>query len=321
MSSSRKWLTLVGMVVVAFFVTAYVLELDAYARVGGGRSIGSRGSRSSYRATTPSSPSRTITTPATRPALPPAAQPQTPQTGGFWRTFAGGLAGGLLGGLLFSSLGFGHGGGFGGGGIGLLDIILLGAIIYLIWRFFRKRRLQEAAAGAYYQASGPQGGASPAWTAEESSPARDDVTAGIAHIRQMDPTFDEERFRDAAMDLFFKIQGAWANRDLSSVRRLLTEEMYDILDGEARKLRAEGKINRLENIAVRSVDIVEAWQEGGRDYVTVRFLANLLDYVTDEKGNVLEGSKTDPVKFEEYWTLTRPVGPNTWSLTAIDQAS
>jgi len=47
---------------------------------------------------------------------------------------------------------------------------------------------------------------------------------------------------------------------------------------------------------------------------------NLLDYTTDDSGNqVLEGSKTDPVKFEEYWTVTRPVVNNPGQLSAIDQ--
>jgi predicted lipid-binding transport protein (Tim44 family) len=47
--------------------------------------------------------------------------------------------------------------------------------------------------------------------------------------------------------------------------------------------------------------------------------ANLLDYTTDESGVVVSGNKTDPVKFEEYWTFTRPVGPNPWKLSAIQQ--
>jgi len=34
---------------------------------------------------------------------------------------------------------------------------------------------------------------------------------------------------------------------------------------------------------------------------------------------VLEGSRTDPVKFEEYWTFARPVGPNASRLSAIQQ--
>ena len=56
-------------------------------------------------------------------------------------------------------------------------------------------------------------------------------------------------------------------------------------------------------------------------YITVRFYANLLDYTVDETtGQVVSGSKTEPVKFEEYWTFTRPVGNNPWQLSAITQA-
>jgi predicted lipid-binding transport protein (Tim44 family) len=66
--------------------------------------------------------------------------------------------------------------------------------------------------------------------------------------------------------------------------------------------------------------MVEAWQEPGQDFITVRFYANLLDFVEDEAtGQVVSGSKTDPVKFEEYWTFTRPVGSNPWKLSAIQQ--
>jgi predicted lipid-binding transport protein (Tim44 family) len=56
--------------------------------------------------------------------------------------------------------------------------------------------------------------------------------------------------------------------------------------------------------------------------VTVYFLASLVDYTTDESGaQVLDGSRTEPVKFEEYWTFARPVGPNPWKLSAIQQAA
>jgi predicted lipid-binding transport protein (Tim44 family) len=96
--------------------------------------------------------------------------------------------------------------------------------------------------------------------------------------------------------------------------------MFGIIQGDAEKLKAEKKVNRLENIAVRSVDISEVWQEAGQDFITVRFYANLLDYVEDEStGQVLSGSKTEPVKFEEYWTFTRPVGNQPWKLSAIQQ--
>ena len=106
-----------------------------------------------------------------------------------------------------------------------------------------------------------------------------------------------------------------------SVSAHLTPEMQAQLQRDCDRLRAEQKINRLENIAVRTADVTEAWQESGQDYVTVRFLASLLDYTTDESGaRVLEGSRTEPVKFEEYWTFARPVGPGPLKLSAIQQA-
>ena len=158
-------------------------------------------------------------------------------------------------------------------------------------------------------------------TAYEPETRESDVETGLRHIRQMDPRFAERDFTDGCMDRFFKIQGAWANRDMSGIRNLLTDEMYKALQEEADQLRAKQRINRLDNIAVRSVEITEIWQEGGADFITAKIYANLLDYTTDERtGEVVSGSRTEPVKFQEYWTFTRPVGDHPWKLSAIHQA-
>lgn len=251
------------------------------------------------------------------------------------RSFGGGLLGGLAGGLLFSSL-FGgpsaHGGmgGGGGGGIGLFDILLLAGIAYLIYWYIKKKRQEAAVGQGAYQSTSqtvqmPQPNFPPVYDTPQAQPQPQeqgdwDMEQGLSHIQQMDSSFDAARFQDQCMDAFFKVQGGWANRDMSPVKNLLTDEMYRLLQEDAAKLKAEGQINRLDNIAVRSVDISEAWQESGRDYITVRVYANLLDYTVDEKTDqVLSGSKTDPVKFEEYWTFTRPVGNNPWQLSAIQQ--
>jgi predicted lipid-binding transport protein (Tim44 family) len=54
----------------------------------------------------------------------------------------------------------------------------------------------------------------------------------------------------------------------------------------------------------------------------VHFTANVIDYTIDERTQeVISGSKTTSVKFEEYWTLVRPSGsgPSQWKLSAIQQ--
>jgi predicted lipid-binding transport protein (Tim44 family) len=321
----NRWVKLAALIITFFFLVGYVLEADSLARVGGGGLSGSRGSRSFSSPSSPSpGPSQSYGSPS-RPT-PPAQQPfQQPGGGGFFRSMLGGLAGGFIGSMLFRSLGWGGLGDGMGGGIGFFEIALFALVLFLLYRFVKRRR-EAAMSGAYYQGTEASGS-----THQQSyepnpnygtAPSETDLEQGLRYIRQMDPYFDEQKFRDLCMDYFFKIQGAWTGRDVTSVRNLLSTEMYRTIQTDADKLRSEKKVNRLENIAVRSVEITEAWQEQGQDYITVLFYANLLDYVIDEtNGQVVSGSKTDPVKFEEYWTFTRSVGSNPWQLSAINQAN
>jgi predicted lipid-binding transport protein (Tim44 family) len=308
---------LFAVVVSVLFLSITVLELNAHARAGGSRSSGG-GSRSYSRSAGPSSqPSQSRQQSAPAPI-------QQQQGGGFMRSMAGGLAGGMLGSMLFSRFaGAGGGGGMGGGGggIGLFGIILLAGIGYLIYRYIKKSRADNSSIPL--QQSGYQRETIiPISSFQQSNEQiSDGAGMGLANIRQIDPSFDENRFNDSVMDMFFKIQGAWMNRDLSTVSGILTDEMKRIFQTDLDQLLRDKQINRLENIAVRTVSVSEVWQESGQDYITTMIYANLLDYTTDElTGAVVSGSKTDPVKFEEFWTFIRPFGNNPWRLTSISQA-
>lgn len=111
------------------------------------------------------------------------------------------------------------------------------------------------------------------------------------------------------------------NRSIEGIESLLTVEMRDFFKGEFERMRQQGRLNRLENIAVRKVELAEAWQEAGKEYVTVFFTANLLDYtVDDQTGQVVQGDKLNPVKFQEFWTFCRDAGGGSrWQLSAINQ--
>ena len=297
------------------FLSLTLPEPNAHARAGGSRSSGSSGSRSYSRPASPSAqpgPSRQQAT----------AAPAPQQGGGFLRSMAGGVAGGMLGSMLFSSFA-GAGGAMGGakgGGIGLIEILLLAGVGFLIYRYIKNKRSNFAADTQGFSAF--QGSTVLPIDNSQQSTAQefDEVETGLARIRHTDASFDEKRFNDSAMDLFFKVQGAWMNRDLMPVAGSLTDEMRRIFQSDLDRLLQDKQINRLENIAVRNVEVSEAWQEAGQDYVTALIYANLLDYTTDAAtGAIVAGSKTEPVKFEEFWTFTRPIGNNTWRLSAISQ--
>jgi predicted lipid-binding transport protein (Tim44 family) len=326
----RRSIAITSALVLALSSLLFVAE--ASARAGGGSSGGSRGSRS-YSA--PTSPSQVSPSRPTAPASPVAPAPmQAPQRSGWGGMLGGLLVGGLIGSLLFGGLGHGM-----FGGIGLMEIVLIGGLIVFAIVWMRRRQAAGAVgtpayAGGYsgsgsssggWQPSGGStysgGGSSAAPAAMLDAPAElSDLDRGIGHIRQMDAQFDPAAFSESATDMFFKIQAAWTNRDMGRVTDLLTPEMRGVLQAQCDKLRADRRINRLENIAVRQAAVTEGWQEKGQDFVTVYFLASLVDYTTDESGaQVLDGSRTEPVKFEEYWTFTRPVGPNPWKLSAIQQ--
>ena len=299
---------------IALALAPVLLVTDAWARAGGGSSGGSRGSRS-YSSPAPASPAK-----PSQPAAPPSSfqQPQ-PQRPGWGGALMGGLAGLALGGLLGSML-FGHGM---GGGIGLMEILLIAGGAFLIYRMMRSRQAAPEPSPSYGQGyGGPQAQPQPQmYQAQTVDAGPSDLERGVSYIRQMDAGFDPARFCDTASDIFFKVQAAWMARDIRGASAGITPEMTDTLQKDCDRLRGQGRINRLENIAVRSVTVTEAWQESGQDYVTVHFLASLLDYTVDERsGQVVEGSRTEPVKFEEYWTFVRPVGPNAWKLSAIQQA-
>ena len=103
---------------------------------------------------------------------------------------------------------------------------------------------------------------------------------------------------------------------------MLTPEMRGQLQADCDRMRGQGRVNRIESITVRAVEVTETWQDPGYNFMTVRIEASLLDYTVDEKtGDVLEGKATQPVTFQEYWTFTRAVWVKAWRLSAIQQAA
>jgi predicted lipid-binding transport protein (Tim44 family) len=306
----------ITLLVVFFTLSLFGISLmtdDADARsLSGGRSFSS--SRT-YRPPL-QSPGRSYGTP--------------PGSGGFARGLAGGLVGGALGSMLFGGLAnAGMGGGIGGSGIGLFQLLLFAGIAYFVYNRFIKKPTgptyapyQQAMSGPseFFGAGMARGGDS--FMNYPPPPPFDEggsLAEGIAMIRRYEPNFDPEYFKEMAQDVFFQVQAGWMRRDISSYRHLLGHNLVAEYVGHFAQMQKNGEINKLENIAVRKVEVVDAGIDDNEEFVTVLFTANLLDYtVNEQSGAVVRGSNTEPVKFAEKWTWARPVASKNWILEGIE---
>lgn len=254
-------------------------------------------------------------TPRKAPAAQKNQTQSTQKKGGFSKGLAGGLLGGAIGGLLFGSL-FGAG----GSGMGILPLLLLAGVA-----FFLYRKMSSRARGGYSTAGGGgnatggsfgnMGGGMPSDTDNSQHAPQED---GMTELLRSDPDFDSAYFVEIASDVFFQVQAGWMRRELDSYRHLLGEQLAGEYEEQFADMKAKGHINKLESIAIRKVELVDAGSDGREDYATVLFKANLLDYTVDEKNNeLIEGSMTTPVKFEEEWSWARPAGTQDWKLEGI----
>ena len=242
---------------------------------------------------------------------------------GFSRGLMGGLLGGAIGAFLFGAL-FGAG----GTGVGILPLLILGLVAFFLFRKSRRQPVSGSSPGfrppptgegqSPFGAGFPGGMDSVDIPPKPQSPVHS-LEAGFAEIRATDPGFDENYFIEVASDVFFQVQAGWMRRDLSSYEHLLGKQLAAEYELHFEEMRRKGHINKLESIAIRDVQIVDAGSDGSEDYITIHYTASLLDYtVDDSSGELVDGSMTEPVKFSESWTWARPVNTEDWKLEGIE---
>ena len=97
----------------------------------------------------------------------------------------------------------------------------------------------------------------------------------------------------------------------------MTERMYQYLNNQLQELKEKGLKNIVEDVKVENIDIVHIEEERNQKVVVVRIDASLIDYIVDSNGNIVEGSKTQPIHMTEYWAF---VGKAlNWKLDDIKQ--
>lgn len=211
--------------------------------MGGGKSFGSKPSYQ-RNTTKPQGPERDARDAGQRQGQ---AQPGTPAPGRPWGGIGGMLGGFLVGGLIGSML---FGGMRGFGGPGLLDILIIGGGLFLLFRFLRARReaAQPSSAMAFDAVTTdrlqPDSSGFPMPQPPQTAP----LPAG----------FDEAEFMKGAKAVYQRLQDSWNRRDLEDIRQFTSPEVWEEIRRQAEEDLTRGNTEVLMTNArlleVRSVD-------------------------------------------------------------------
>lgn len=305
-------------------VVAFSLNSEAFAaRMGGGKSFGSRPSYSMPYQKSPASSQSGFNSakPGQQPSYAPSPAQQRNQAmrDGFrQRGGLGGLLGGLaLGGLLGAMF-------FGGGfeHINFLDLLVLGGIAFLLFRLLAaRRRNAEAVYGsgssAYYRGNAGEDNDSGNYqrqSYDQSNGAGFDTdilsrkSGNASTGKQAYPAdFDAGLFLNGAKSAYAMMQRAWDNGDLAELRALSTDKVFGELQDQFKLRGSEPNRTELLNVDAEILEI--------RDIGTDREVAVLFDVLMRENAGL------NPVQVQEVWHFTRSRNSRqpTWFLDGIQQ--
>jgi predicted lipid-binding transport protein (Tim44 family) len=308
----RGWMKAIA--IVLSLALPVLAASSADARVGGGFSSGSRGSR------TFSAPPVTNTAPSTaQPFNRTFGQPSSPgmnspvggglfnrSGGGLLRGFAAGFLGAGLLGMLFGGGLFSGIGGF-SSILGLiLQIVLIVFLVRMAMSWWQRRQMSEPAYA---------GGAGLGNTSNSNFGGMGfGLGSGSAPL-QIQPA-DYEAFER----LLVEMQAAYSNEDVARLRTLATPEMVTFFTDDMQRNRTRGQVNKVSDTRLLQGDLAEAWREGDADYASVAMRFSMIDkYVDITSGRLVSGSE-QPMEVTEVWTFVRRRGGN-WMLSAIQQTN
>ena len=312
-------------VVLALALPTALAISSADARVGGGFSSGSRGSR------TYSAPPSTTTAPGStsqfnRTYTQPGAgmNSAAPARGGLFGRgggFLGGLAAGFLGaGLLGMLFGGGLFGGLGGLSsiLGLIiQIVLVVFVVRLAMSWWQRRHTPQTAYANADAGAGP--GPQPNYRSGLGG-GLGGGRGGFGFGANNAPLEIRPADYEAFERLLGEIQTAWSNEDVAKLHTLATPEMVSYFEQDLGQNRARNVVNKVTNVKLLQGDLAEAWREGETDYATVALRFALTDKTLDRNTGAVVAGSEQPGEVTEVWTFARRPGGG-WELSAIQQTN
>jgi len=144
----------------------------------------------------------------------------------------------------------------------------------------------------------------------------DKTLPGVRDIQAVDGDFDADDFIQGASAAFEMIIEAFASADTSTLRSLLSDDVYGDFTSAIRAREDSGETLENSLVGLKKAEILEAGLDGRVATLTVKFVSDQISVTRDAEGDVIGGDQEHIVQMVDIWTFSRTLrsrDPN-WTL-------
>jgi predicted lipid-binding transport protein (Tim44 family) len=142
----------------------------------------------------------------------------------------------------------------------------------------------------------------------------------FAKMKKIEPEFSVSEFLEGARQAYEMILMAFEGDDLETLQKFLAKDVYDSFASVIAARQEAGYTVNATFVGVREMKVTNAKFNGRNKYgeITMRFVGEIVSYVEDESGKIIEGNRDVIKRQTDTWTFARKFGSNdpNWELIA-----
>jgi len=130
------------------------------------------------------------------------------------------------------------------------------------------------------------------------------------------PGFDEDHFKRKVETAFLKIQEAWEKKDLSDVRKFISDGVYQRFNTQFLMMNILKQTNRINDLKILNIYIDRIETDGKFDIIHTAVHARIDDRFVSEIDSSLNSGGEE--EFVEYWSFIKKRGTETKDIYSSD---
>lgn len=129
----------------------------------------------------------------------------------------------------------------------------------------------------------------------------------IDKLKKLLPDFDEEKFKEKTYELYKEIQVAWMNFDNDSIRKCVTDELYNTYSAQLATLKVKNQKNIMKDFQLLDSKIIGMETKEKLVSLTIKMKIECYDYIVDKEEKTLRGNDKQKVIYEYAMTFNKGV--------------